>query len=1090
MAFTGGADHGVGTTDTGKRLDTGYVVEWADTNDRSSLGRATFVSFITNGVRINWATGEAPASAYLINVIFFAGTDVTADVGSIAAPTTVDGTVDITTIGFEPDIVFGVYFIQMTDAGSPNTGTHIRGSFGVAHNGASVVQRSGPSWQWRPGVVTTDDRSALSATYMNRGTKNTGNDWGISLDANTFDSQGFTIQAKDEVRSDTDFFWLALKFNGAININLHTTTTPTTTGEQEDTTPGWTPQALVMGIALGDSMDVVYGGTGGDLDGGAVGLAFADGNDDIYFMGAASETNVETTNTQSLADTKIHALFGDGSAGVVAEKPAGSIMTANGHEFNFSTVDTTAKSWWVLAFEEAVGVTVTPTPASAVAATVDPAVLGPWVEVTPDPAAATAGVKRPAIIEQSTGSQNGRPDGDISAGVWYESAGDTQSNLYTVIDEPSRSDSDYIYTGNGDTGYCEVTLSDVSDPLTSDNHDINYAYRRTNGAKNMTLVVSLRQGSSTEIASWTHVNPSAAFTLAEQTLTSGQANNITNYNDLRLRFDVTVSQNPGACQVSWAEFSVPLANPSVVITPQPAGAAGGTVDPTVVEPPTGVTVTPNPAESVAGVTAPTVVYGSLSITPSPAESVAGKADPTVIKGSTSVTPIPAASVAGVVAPTVIKGSLAITPDPAASVAGKVDPTVLYGSTTATPSAVGAVGATLDPTVVKGSLSLSPSAAESVAATVDPTVVEGGDVLVTPDPAAAVSATVDPTVIYGSLAITPTAAGAISTTVNPTVLYGSAVATPDPAAAIGATVDPTVVKGSLVLTPSEASAVSTTVNPTIILGSTSVTPNPAAAVAEAVIGAVLGGGELVTPTPASAVSSTVNPTVILGSVSVTPTPAAAIGATLAPTVIYGSLAITPAAAESVGTTADPTVVTGGDIIITPDPAESVSSTVNPAVLLGSTTATPTPAEAVSTTTDPTVVLGSQSITPGAAEAVAATVDPAVTLGSITMTPVPAIAVTTTTGPTVELGSITMTPTPADAVAGIADPTVIIVSPVAADVALEVTALNDLAMSSSGRYILALDSSGRYILALDSSGRNTLALSATARNKLAISESTNV
>ena len=58
------------------------------------------------------------------------------------------------------------------------------------------------------------------------------------------------------------------------------------------------------------------------------------------------------------------------------------------------------------------------------------------------------------------------------------------------------------------------------------------------GTNTINLVVYLVQGTTT-IASWTHNDIAATYTDAEQTLTSGEADSITNYSDLRVRFEAT-----------------------------------------------------------------------------------------------------------------------------------------------------------------------------------------------------------------------------------------------------------------------------------------------------------------------------------------------------------------------------------------------------------------------------------------------------------------------------------------------------------------------------------------------------------------------
>lgn len=143
---------------------------------------------------------------------------------------------------------------------------------------------------------------------------------------------------------------------------------------------------------------------------------------------------------------------------------------------------------------------------------------------------------------------------DITTGLWYPSAG---TYLYEPIDEETRADGDYIYSQANQETLCEVTLSSLTDPESSSGHIVRYTYMRTSGSKNLTLVVRLMQ-STTTIASWSHVNPPTGFTLAQQTLTSGQADAITDYTDLSLQFEVTVNAGGGnTAQVSWAEFEVP-----------------------------------------------------------------------------------------------------------------------------------------------------------------------------------------------------------------------------------------------------------------------------------------------------------------------------------------------------------------------------------------------------------------------------------------------------------------------------------------------------------------------------------------------------
>ncbi|MEM2159765.1 MAG: hypothetical protein QXN55_02285 [Candidatus Nitrosotenuis sp.] len=165
----------------------------------------------------------------------------------------------------------------------------------------------------------------------------------------------------------------------------------------------------------------------------------------------------------------------------------------------------------------------------------------------------------------SSGStQYARPDSDVTKDNWTTGTGST-TNLYAEIDESTQNDSDYDKSGQisllDTTETLEVGLSNVIDPETSSNHIVRYAYGKdASGGAVIDLTVSLMQG-TTQIASWTHNDIGTGFTLATQTLSAAQADSITNYSDLRLRFVATYSSGIVArsAQISWAEFEVPPA---------------------------------------------------------------------------------------------------------------------------------------------------------------------------------------------------------------------------------------------------------------------------------------------------------------------------------------------------------------------------------------------------------------------------------------------------------------------------------------------------------------------------------------------------
>jgi hypothetical protein len=140
-------------------------------------------------------------------------------------------------------------------------------------------------------------------------------------------------------------------------------------------------------------------------------------------------------------------------------------------------------------------------------------------------------------------AQLASPDADVvNQGYTGEDADVT--DIFAHIDEAIANDNDYIQSGtapSSDVYTCH--LSDVTDPVSSSDHVIRYRYRKsaTSGSQ-IDLTVQLRQGYVNEgalgtlIKQWTHSDISASPTGASNTLSGGEADAITDYTDLFLRF--------------------------------------------------------------------------------------------------------------------------------------------------------------------------------------------------------------------------------------------------------------------------------------------------------------------------------------------------------------------------------------------------------------------------------------------------------------------------------------------------------------------------------------------------------------------------
>jgi len=139
------------------------------------------------------------------------------------------------------------------------------------------------------------------------------------------------------------------------------------------------------------------------------------------------------------------------------------------------------------------------------------------------------------------------PVSDTYNVAWADEAGGTV-NIYTHIDETTASDADYIRPPENPSSSVYVCkLTGLGDPGSSSGHSLRYRYKRNDtGSATATLTVQLRQGYVNEsglgipIAEWMH----SGFTTivqAEQTLSAAEADSITDYTDLFIRFVATAN---------------------------------------------------------------------------------------------------------------------------------------------------------------------------------------------------------------------------------------------------------------------------------------------------------------------------------------------------------------------------------------------------------------------------------------------------------------------------------------------------------------------------------------------------------------------
>lgn len=137
-----------------------------------------------------------------------------------------------------------------------------------------------------------------------------------------------------------------------------------------------------------------------------------------------------------------------------------------------------------------------------------------------------------------------RPDADVSAGAWAPTP-TSPTTLYDKVDEVTRSDADYISSEQAPSSSAAILgLTSGSDPVSSANHDLNYAIRKdASGGSQIDATVELVEdpsGTPVARATYNHTDVANTWTEYNQTLSGGEADSITDYADLGIR--ITANQ--------------------------------------------------------------------------------------------------------------------------------------------------------------------------------------------------------------------------------------------------------------------------------------------------------------------------------------------------------------------------------------------------------------------------------------------------------------------------------------------------------------------------------------------------------------------
>lgn len=328
------AENGVTTTSSRTGVVNNRCIYTQDGGGTITNG-ATFSTFITDGVRISWqAGGEIPDAGYLLTVTLIGGTNV---VGAYASTfdmaATVDTATDVTAPGFEPTDLF------VFNATTPYL------SMGIVHNASGTVSQYSVSQYDRSAVTTTElhlrEENSYGITNCNPGGTGAQGEFG------SFDASGFSCTTRTSATTNNGrgtVGYLALRITDYETYAGYLTT-PTSTGNQSITSPGFKPQFLMQLLSGAEAFDTNYG----DNRAGTFGISVADATSQ-YSNTITSEDGVTTTNAESLSDDQMVNLKDDD--GTTRWTTSFVSFDTTGFTQNFTATHSTGAVWLYWAVEE------------------------------------------------------------------------------------------------------------------------------------------------------------------------------------------------------------------------------------------------------------------------------------------------------------------------------------------------------------------------------------------------------------------------------------------------------------------------------------------------------------------------------------------------------------------------------------------------------------------------------------------------------------------------------------------------------------------------------------------------------------------
>ena len=339
VCMASGSEDGQTTSDVGRRgfqNDDAILcnIDVAD-DTQTVLGEYSFNMFLANGIRFNQDTAFTEPTSMIGQFIAIGGGDVAVRVDKVDLNDTQDATEDVTSVGFEPDLILSAFIGHLRDSnGNSNNDDHSI-SFGWAVN--PDVQTNDNQYSVttasQDNVGTTASKTRIDDTRAGVSIRDDVTD--VSFEIDNFDASGFDVTTRFVNATTNEVMgYLALDITGTPQIYSGIRDTRTSAGNDVVGSPAFEP-IFLMGLS-----SAIATSTNTDTDGGSMTIGMTDGTDTIA-VAFHDEDNVGTSSSQTRSTTS-QFMVGYDDDGTIDWEANFSSFDDNGWTLNFADPSTSA----------------------------------------------------------------------------------------------------------------------------------------------------------------------------------------------------------------------------------------------------------------------------------------------------------------------------------------------------------------------------------------------------------------------------------------------------------------------------------------------------------------------------------------------------------------------------------------------------------------------------------------------------------------------------------------------------------------------------------------------------------------------------